>query len=57
MLVRYSYHFCSNTKHKIIYCPKYNVMPNMFKNKGVKPTKKKTMVEPKVQILQSIWLM
>jgi hypothetical protein len=38
--VRYSCHICGDTGHKIIDCPKYNDMQNMFKNKGVKPTKK-----------------
>jgi ribosomal protein L44E len=37
-LVRYSCHICGDTGHKIIDCPKY--YDNMFKNKGVKPTKK-----------------
>ncbi len=30
----YSYHIYSDTRHKIIDCPKYNDMHNMFKNKG-----------------------
>jgi hypothetical protein len=38
--VRYSYHICGDTGHKIIDCLKYNDMQNMFKNKGVKITKK-----------------
>ncbi len=46
--VRYSYHIFGDTGHKIINCPKYNDMQNMFKNKGVKITKKQVMVEPKV---------
>ncbi len=37
--VRYSYHIWCDTKHKIINCPKYNDMHNMFKNKRMKPTK------------------
>ncbi len=37
--MRYSYHTCGDTSHKIIDCPKYNDMHNMFKNKGMKPTK------------------
>jgi hypothetical protein len=27
--MRYSCHFCGDTKHKIIDCPKYNDMQNM----------------------------
>ncbi len=47
-LVRYSYHICGDTRHKIINCLKYNDMQNMFKNKGVKTTKKQVVVQPKV---------
>ncbi len=47
-LVRYSYHICVDTGHKIIDCLKYNDMQNMFKNKGVNPTKKQLVVESKV---------
>ncbi len=46
--MRYSYHICGDIIHKIIDCPKYNDMQNMFKNKGVKPTKKQVVVAPKV---------
>jgi hypothetical protein len=46
--VKYSYHICGDTGHKIINCPKYNDMHNMFKNKGMKTTEKPSMVEPKV---------
>ncbi len=46
--MRQSCHICGDIRHKIIDCPKYNDMQNMFKNKGVKPTKKKVVVEPKV---------
>ncbi len=46
--MRYSCHMCSDTGHKIIHCPKYNDMQNMFKNKGVKTAKKPFVVEPKV---------
>jgi hypothetical protein len=46
--MRYSYHICGDIGYKIIDCPKYNYMQNMFKNKGVKPTKKQVVVEPKV---------
>jgi hypothetical protein len=46
-LMRYACHICGDTRHKIIYCPKYNDMQNMFKNKGVKPTDKQ-VVKPKV---------
>jgi len=35
-------------RHKNIDCPKYSDMQNMFKNKGVKTTKKPYVVEPKV---------
>jgi hypothetical protein len=31
--VKYSCHICGDTRHKIIDCPKYNDMQNMFKNK------------------------
>ncbi len=46
--MKYSYHICGDIKHKIIDCLKYNVMQNMFKNKGVKPIGKQVVVEPKV---------
>jgi hypothetical protein len=46
--VRYSYHICGDTGHKIIDCLKYNDMQNMFKNKGVKQIEKQVVVEPKV---------
>ncbi len=49
--MRYSYLSCGDTRHKIIDCPKYNDMQNMFKNKGVKPTKKQVLVDPKVSNL------
>ncbi len=45
--MKYSYHICGDIGHKIINCPKYNDMQNMFKNKGMKTTKKPSMVEPK----------
>jgi predicted metal-binding protein len=32
-LVKYSCHICGDTGHKIIDCPKYNDMQNLFKNK------------------------
>jgi hypothetical protein len=38
--VKYSYHICGDTRHKIIDCPKYSDMQNMFKNKRVKTTNK-----------------
>jgi hypothetical protein len=44
----YSCHICGDTRHKIINCLKYNDMHNMFKNKGMKATKKQVVVEPKV---------
>ncbi len=43
-----SYHICGETRHKIIDCPKYNNMQNMFKDTGVKIIKKPYVVEPKV---------
>jgi hypothetical protein len=46
--MRYSYHICGETRHKIIDYPKYNDMLNMFKNKGVKIIEKPSLVEPKV---------
>jgi hypothetical protein len=46
--MRYSCHICGDTEHKIIDYPKYNDMQNMFKNKGVKTTKKPYAVELKV---------
>jgi hypothetical protein len=46
--VKYSCRICVDTRHKIIDCPKYNDMQNMFKNKGVKPIDKQVVVEPKV---------
>jgi hypothetical protein len=46
--VKYSCHICDDTRHKIIDCPKYNDMQNMFENKGVKPIDKQVVVEPKV---------
>jgi hypothetical protein len=51
MHVKYSYHICGGTRHKIIECLKYNDMKNMFKNKGMKPTDKQVVVEPKVSNL------
>jgi len=38
--MRYSCHIHGDIRHKIIDCPKYNDMQNMFKNKGVKSIKK-----------------
>jgi len=46
--MNYSCHTCGDTGHKIIDCPKYNDVQNMFKNKGVKLTDKQRVVEPKV---------
>jgi hypothetical protein len=46
--MRYSCHICGEIEHKIINCPKYNDMKNMFKNKGVKTIEKTSLVEPKV---------
>jgi len=31
--MRYSCHICGDIRHKIIDCPKYNDMHNMFNNK------------------------
>jgi hypothetical protein len=46
--MRYSFHICGDIGHKIIDCPKYNDMQNMFKNKGVKTIDKQVVVEHKV---------
>jgi len=46
--VRYSCHIYGDIRHKIIDCPKYSEMHNMFKNKGVKTTEKPYVVELKV---------
>ncbi len=46
--MRYSCHIFGETGHMIINCLKYNDMQNMFKNKGMKPTKKQVVVETKV---------
>jgi hypothetical protein len=46
--MRYSCHICGEIRHKIINCPKFNDMQNMFKNKGVEAIEKPSMVEPKV---------
>jgi len=46
--VKYSCHICGDIGHKIIDCPKYNDMQNMFKNKTMKPIDKQVVVEPKV---------
>jgi hypothetical protein len=48
ILMKYSCHIYDDTRHKIIDCPKYNDMHNMFKNKRVKSIEKQTVVEPKV---------
>ncbi len=46
--MKYSCHICGDIGHKIIDCPKYNDMQNMFKNKTMKPIDKQVVVEPKV---------
>ncbi len=46
--MKYSCHICGDIRRKIIYCPKYNDMHNIFKNKKMKPTNKQVVVEPKV---------
>jgi hypothetical protein len=46
--MRYSCHIYGDMGHKIINCPKYSDMQNIFKNKGVKIVEKSSMVEPKV---------
>ncbi len=46
--MRYYGNICGGIGHKLIDCPKYNDMHNMFKNKRVKNTKKQGVVEPKV---------
>jgi hypothetical protein len=47
-LVKYCCHICGYIGHKSTNCSMYNDMQNMFKNKGVKLTKKQVVVEPKV---------
>jgi hypothetical protein len=46
--VSYSYHVCGDTRHKIIDCPNYSGMHNMFKNKRMKIAYKPYVVKPKV---------
>jgi hypothetical protein len=46
--MKYYYHICGDTGHKIIDCPKYSDMQNMFKNKGMSIVEKPSMVELKV---------
>ncbi len=46
--MKYYCHIYGDTGHKIIDCPKYNDMQNMFKNKGMSIVEKPSMVEPKV---------
>jgi hypothetical protein len=46
--MRYFGHICGDTRHKFIYCFKYNDMHNMFKYKGMNITNKQVMVEPNV---------
>ncbi len=46
--MKYSCHICSDIGHRITNNPKFNDMHNMFKNKGVKITKKPFVVKPKV---------
>jgi hypothetical protein len=46
--MKYFYHICGDIGHKIVDCLKYNDMHNLFKNKGVKLTKRQVVVEPKV---------
>ncbi len=46
--MKYSFHICGDTRHKIIDYPKYNDMQSMFKKKGVKLIQKQVVVEPKV---------
>ncbi len=38
--MKYPCHFYGDTRHKIIDCPKYNDMYNMFNNKGMKTAEK-----------------
>ncbi len=45
--MRYSCHIYGDMRHKIINCPKYSDMQNIFKNKGVKTIEKPYVVEPK----------
>jgi hypothetical protein len=49
--VKHSCHICGDIRHKIIDCPKYSDMQNMFKNKGMKPIKKRNVVEPNISNL------
>jgi hypothetical protein len=46
--MRCYYHIYGETRHKIIDFPKFDDIHNIFKNKGVKTTKKPFVVEPKV---------
>ncbi len=46
--MKYPCHICGDTRYKIIGCPKYNDMQNMFNDKGIKIAKKSFVVEPKV---------
>jgi hypothetical protein len=52
--MRYSYHICGDTRHKIIDYPKYNDMQNVVKNKGVTTIEKQVVVNPRLQILEFI---
>ncbi len=46
--MRYPCHIYGETRHKIIDCPKFNDMQNMFLQKGMKTIEKPFVVEPKV---------
>jgi hypothetical protein len=46
--MKYSCHIYGDMGHKIINCLKYSDMQNIFKNKGVKTTKKSYVVAHKV---------
>jgi hypothetical protein len=46
--MRYSYHICGDTRHKIIDYPKYNDMQNVVKNEGVTTIEKQVVVNPRL---------
>jgi len=39
--LKYPCHICGVIGHKLTYCPNFNGMCNMFKDEGVKSTRKK----------------
>ncbi len=46
--MKYFCHIYGDIRHKIIDCPKYNDMQNMFKNEKVNTIDKQVVVAPKV---------